>query len=303
MFTNPAEGRLRAGWRILLFVLLFWVFAALIFVLKPVFGDITKREYLSRYSLVIVAVLAFAASVAVAIARKYLDKKSFRSLGLGGIRRALPDVLFGFFLSAAMAGGFLLVTLAFGLVEITAIGMPDTPGPGLWDSGFGDYIQVMSGGVLFFLLMEHILVGYWEELVFRGYLFDNLSDGMGQNLAIGISCAIYGLIHATNPNAGILSTGIIMFFGFLRIYGLLATGFLWLSIGMHIGWNFFQGPVFGFGASGHQMASLLELEISGPDWASGGEFGPEGSLLILPILALALLTMRWWGSRNKPLGN
>ena len=300
MFTNPDENRLRAGWRILLFFLIFWVFAAFIFVLKPLFGDISKREYLSQYSLVIVAVLSLSATVSVAIARKFLDKKSFHSLGFGKFRHAWPDLLFGFFLSAAMAGSFLLLTTGLGFASITAVGFPEGPAPSPTDSGFAVYIQVMSWGVLLLLLLEHILVGYWEELVFRGYLFGNLADGLGRNLAIGISCILYGLLHATNPNAGWLSTGIIVFFGFLRIYGLLATGLLWLSIGMHIGWNFFQGPVFGFGASGHQKPSLFQLELAGPDWLSGGSFGPEGSILIVPILLLAILAMRYWARKRYP---
>jgi len=70
-------------------------------------------------------------------------------------------------------------------------------------------------------------------------------------------------------------------------------------MGMHIGWNFFQGPVFGFGASGHQKPSLLELNITGPDYLSGGAFGPEGSVLIIPVLIPALLSMRWWAGRES----
>jgi hypothetical protein len=54
-----------------------------------------------------------------------------------------------------------------------------------------------------------------------------------------------------------LSTAIIAVFGYLRIYGYLTTGQLWLSIGMHTGWNFFQATVFGFAASGHAEEWLL----------------------------------------------
>ena len=101
-----------------------------------------------------------------------------------------------------------------------------------------------------------------------------------------------------NPNASLLSGAIIAGFGFLRIYGYLATSMLWLSFGMHAGWNFFQGPIFGYAASGHETATLIAQRPGDPTWLSGGAFGPEGSVLILPILALALLAMHVWAKRG-----
>ncbi len=73
-------------------------------------------------------------------------------------------------------------------------------------------------------------------------------EGLGLITSIIISCIIYGIIHYLNPNATILSSAIIVGFGFLRIYGYFSTKMLWLSMGMHVGWNFFQGPIFGFAA-------------------------------------------------------
>jgi membrane protease YdiL (CAAX protease family) len=126
-----------------------------------------------------------------------------------------------------------------------------------------------------------------------------MMDGMGNKIAIVISCLIYGLIHAMNPNAGLLSSLIIVLFGFMRIYGYLLTNMLWLSMGMHMGWNFFQGPVFGFHASGHEMVTVVKQADLGPAWLSGGDFGPEGSLLIIPVVFLALWIMRLYSRRQE----
>lgn len=91
-----------------------------------------------------------------------------------------------------------------------------------------------------------------------------------------------------NPNATILSSTIIVGFGFLCIYGYLTTKMLWLSMGMHIGWNFFQGPILGFSASGHKTETLIRHRLLfDQDFLTGGAFGPEGSIIILPILVLA----------------
>lgn len=148
------------------------------------------------------------------------------------------------------------------------------------------------------LLLTTILIGYWEELVFRGYLLQNMVDGLGLRVAVIVSCLLYGAIHAGNPNAGMLSTLIIVLFGYLRIYGYLGSGLLWLSMGMHIGWNFFQGPVFGYAASGHaEKLTVVSHRAAGPDWLTGGDFGPEASVITVPVIVLALLAMRYWVRR------
>ena len=300
IFLNPTEKRLKAGWRILIFLILFWILAALSLVIKPLFGDITKGEYLNNYSLVIVGILSVAATISVYISRKYLDKKSFISLGLTRNKQTIRDLFFGFLLSGIMAGLFLLLLSSFNLVEINGlnIGKNDTVLQN--DFSFINFMKIVSVGSLSILLIEHILVGYWEELVFRGYILQNMVDGMGFKIAVIISCVIYGLIHAANPNATLLSSLIIVLFGFLRIYGYSITKMLWLSMGMHIGWNFFQGPIFGFAASGHKKTTLLDIYlISDKEWLTGGEFGPEGSVLIIPIILIALLVMNWYSKLNS----
>jgi len=303
-FSNSKEDRFRTGWRIFIFLLLFWVFASIIFLIKPLFGEIGKREFLQNYSLIIIAILAFSATVSVFISRKYLDKKSFVSLGLILNKRTIQDILFGFFLSGLMAGLFLVLLRTFNLIEYNGLNFGDVRNVSKDSFDFVNYMSLISIGSLSLLLLEHILVGYWEELVFRGYILQNLIEGMGLKLAIIISCLLYGLIHATNPNAGILSSLIIILFGYLRIYGYLSTKMLWLSMGMHMGWNFFQGPIFGFAASGHKKATLIDLTItSNKDWLTGGEFGPEASIIVIPIILIALFIMNWYSKKQNRLSN
>jgi membrane protease YdiL (CAAX protease family) len=286
---NQEESRPRSGLRILGFLVIFWLLASAIFAVKPLFDPIGKREFISDYSLLIIAILAAAASIAVLVSRKWLDKKSVRSLGLYTDKWSPRDLIFGFALSAAMAGTFFVTLVVLGLVQYDGMNLEDfNP-----DAAFPALMRSTTYFSLSLLLLETILVGYWEELVFRGYLLQNMAEGMGWKLAVVVSCVLYGLIHASNPNAGLLSTAIIMCFGFLRIYGYLLTKSLWLSMGMHIGWNFFQGPIFGFAASGHQTATLIQHDVvSSSTYLTGGDFGPEASLLILPILGLALWSMK-----------
>lgn len=279
-FMNPERGRLRAGWRILAFVL--------ILIPLAIGGQLGVRALLGglpRGSTLGLAIIATAATLSVFLARRFLDGKSFVSLGLARAGAAWKDLLFGFALSAAMAGLVLWLMVVFGAVSNVEVN---------W-SGQATIVLLLS------LLVPNMIIGYWEELVFRGYLFQNMVDGLGLNVAVVTSCLLYGLLHSANPNASILSSLIIVLFGFLRLYGYLSTGQLWLSMGMHIGWNFFQSAIFGFAASGHaEDQTLFSHDPAAADWLSGGSFGPEGSVLIVPVLALALLAMRQW-TRNRAL--
>jgi membrane protease YdiL (CAAX protease family) len=300
IFVNSKERRLKAGWRILLFLLIFYAFSSLIFIVRPLLGSVTKTEFLEDYSLIIVAILAFGATISVFLSRKLLDKKSFVSLGIKWHSQSIKDLVFGFILSGLMAALFFLTLLLFGLLDFNGVNFQESNLNNSFD--FVQFMSIVTFGSILLMLLENILVGYWEELVFRGYIFQNIVEGLGMVTAIVISCLIYGLIHYTNPNATILSSAIIIGFGFLRIYGYLSTKMLWLSIGMHIGWNFFQGPVFGFAASGHKQATLLQHSfLSEKQYLTGGEFGPEGSILIIPILILTLFVMKWYSEKSYPI--
>lgn len=283
IFWNPNERRLRAGWRIFIFFFAVASFGlGLIYLAEAVLGG--KPAPGLRRELVMVGALAIAATSLLPLGRRLLDKRSTVSLGLRFDRVAAKDLAFGWLLSGAMAGAFFLVLFLLGGVAIDGFA---------WQEGSVAAPLLLSFGL-------YVLVGWWEELFFRGYVFDNLRSGLGLVAAVAVSCLMYGLMHMANPNATVLSTVIIVGFGFLRLYGLLSTRQLWLSMGMHMGWNFFQGSVLGFAASGQGSFKLLSLELTGQGWLTGGAFGPEGSVLVLPILGATLLVMRWWAKRTRP---
>ncbi len=77
IFISSEEKRLKAGWRILLFLFIFFSFSSLIFVVRPLLGDITKREFLENYSLIIVTILAFGATLSTFLSRKFMGQKIF----------------------------------------------------------------------------------------------------------------------------------------------------------------------------------------------------------------------------------
>jgi len=280
LFIDPIEHRLRAGWRIFLFVIITLIIVKLLeFTIDSLFGGLPEDKTLRFFYSILVA--AIAGTSAVIISRRYLDKKTLLSFGLKWDGLAIKDWLFGFLLSFLMAGSIFLLLLWFGLLEFESVN------PNLLTMNF-------LWNFLLMFVAFCILTAWWEELVFRGYLLQNMINGMGKNWAVIISCILYGAVHATNPNASIISSSIIVLFGFMRLYGYLRTSQLWLSMGMHAGWNFFQGPVFGFGTSGYETESILIHKLNGSDWLTGGKFGPEGSVFTILIVIIAILSMYWW---------
>jgi uncharacterized protein len=104
-----------------------------------------------------------------------------------------------------------------------------------------------------------------------------------------ISSIVFALLHLANPNPSFMAVVGLTAAGLFFAYSYLVTRQLWLPIGLHIGWNFFEGPVFGFPVSGlAQFFSLLNTSRHGPELITGGAFGPEAGLIQYPVLLLAV---------------
>ena len=86
------------------------------------------------------------------------------------------------------------------------------------------------------------------------------------------------------------------------IYAYVKTGQLWLPVGLHLGWNFFQASIFGFPASGQVSPSMISQSPVGPEWLSGGKFGAEGSILIIPVTLLSYLLIHYWVRATRQPG-
>jgi hypothetical protein len=89
--------------------------------------------------------------------------------------------------------------------------------------------------------------------------------------------------------------------GLFLAYGWMRTRQLWLSFGLHAGWNFFEAVAFGFPVSGLQTFSLIRQTASGPQWLTGGAFGPEAGVIMLFATLVAILAIHWW-SRGRVSG-
>jgi membrane protease YdiL (CAAX protease family) len=145
---------------------------------------------------------------------------------------------------------------------------------------------------LFAALAFFLIAALVEELLFRGILFRLIEKMTGTWIALALSALLFGAIHVGNPHATLFSgLAIALEAGVLLALAYALTRSLWFAIGIHWGWNLFEGPIFGTQVSGGQFtATVMHAKMDGPHWLTGGSFGPEaGVAAIVVCLAAAIV--------------
>jgi len=141
-----------------------------------------------------------------------------------------------------------------------------------------------------------LLAAAFEEILFRGYLFQRLVDGAGPVVAVAIFSMLFAAAHLANPSTTALSTANTFLSGVLLSVAYLKTRALWLPIGLHWAWNFTMGPLFSLPVSGLSLQpTLLHFDFTGAKWLSGGAYGPEGGA----ALTVACLVATLWLGRTR----
>ena len=131
-----------------------------------------------------------------------------------------------------------------------------------------------------------------EEVAFRGFPYRRLIAAIGPVGATIVMSVFFGILHALNPGATMASVLITMFAGLLLSVAWLRTHGLWLPWGLHFAWNASMGLLFGLPVSGiTTFSTVVETRAIGPLWLTGGEYGPEGALLTLFVLLIAIAVL------------
>ena len=209
--------------------------------------------------------------------RKFIDKKSMQSLGFQfkGYRNDL---------FAGMGWGFLLILIGF---------------VALWISGMLKVTSVQFNPLsIFFYLLMFIIVAFNEEILVRGYILINLMDSMNKYIALIVSSLLFSAMHLMNANMSVVPAINIFLAGILLGIYFVHKGNLWFPIGMHLTWNFFQGPVFGFEVSGQITNSIIVQDIAGHELLTGGEFGFEGSLIATVAMIILIIVIHFKHKKN-----
>lgn len=281
IFLSPEEKRLRAGWRLLLQMLLWFlllVIPMVLIMIMMVVSGINLSEDVSTLSSILIS--AVATTISVWVARRWLDRRTFASLGVQWQRYSMMDVLVGIIIAGVMMGFIFVLHRLMGWMQIERYDLNAIAQFPIW-------------------AFVSLVVGYYEELLSRGYHLQNIEDGLNTPWAVLISSGIFSLAHLLNPNPSLGSVLGILAAGLFLAYAYLSTRQLWLPIGLHIGWNFFEGPVFGFPVSGLITPRLISHTVIGPESMTGGAFGPEAGWVQLPALALGVVLIYLYNKLRK----
>ena len=255
------DSRLRAGWRLALFVVLY--LAALFAV------GLAASIFVHAQSVALeVGVLAATTGGSTWLLLRWMERQPLVSIGFAWRRESWAEVRTGYVVGGALVAGLTAVEWGIGAIRFESAGEAGT-------------------GVLAFAAVTAILVisATTEETLFRGYAFQRLIEGSNGAVAVAASSVVFGWLHATNPHATRLSILNTILAGVLLGLAYLKTRALWLPVGFHFGWN------WTLLALGHPVSGLVVAEMpwhavpaAGLIWLHGGSYGPEGGIVATTAL-------------------
>lgn len=222
-----------------------------------------------------------------------VERRTFRDYGLSrtktAARRFALGLTFGFGIASTLIG---LIALGGGysIHGLALSGSEPASNAVLYGCGF-------------------LIVAFFEEFAFRGYMQATLQRGIGFWPAAIILSLAFGAVHLPNLKGAWFGAVVAAAFGLVAAFSLKRTGSLWLIIGLHTAFDwsitfFYSSPIAGLTARGH----LFNATLHGPNWLTGGTAGPIGSImaLIIMILASALIHLTFPAATSRsrePTGN
>lgn len=276
------DGRLRAPWRIVLFLC---VVVAAYLVASTIVGAASRTVVRVETRLLLVsAVTLSSALVATAVMLRWVEHgRSWSFVGLGRAQ-ATPT---------AFAGGWLLGALAIGipsalLLLTHQLRVVPAPTGSWWDGAWSSALLLLPAALS-------------EELMLRGYLFAVLRETVGWKWTLVGTSIAFGLLHLGNPGATAESMLLVILAGFFLGAILLATGSLYAAWMAHFAWNWVMAGAMHAAVSGLGVpAPDYRVVSSGPAWLTGGSWGPEGGVAAGVSLFACVLVLHARYLRHVP---
>jgi CAAX protease family protein len=192
---------------------------------------------------------------------RWIDKRPWSDVWLDGAAAKPRLLALGFALGVVCIGFPILGLVAGGWLRRVASG-----GGSWWGAMFRVTLVLVPAALL-------------EELMIRGYILSVLRDWWGWKWAIAATSVAFGLLHLMNNGATAESVGLVMLAGVFLATVLYATRSLYAAWMAHFAWNWTMAALFHASVSGYPFeAPSYRYVDAGPDWATGGEWGPEGGV-------------------------
>jgi membrane protease YdiL (CAAX protease family) len=268
---RDSTGAVRPPWRLLVFAAasiasLIVINGAVVPLVSGALALVGARVVLFPWALLGSAVLGHLLTF------RLVEPRGWRSVCLDRSALRPRPVL----VSAALAAG----AVALATVPLLAVGwLRVVPGPA--GSSIGAGLTMLP-----FLAPAAL----WEELVFRGYGFSVLAEWWGAPAALGLTSLAFGLVHLENAGATFGSVSVVVIAGLFLGGVRLVMRSLWAAFAAHLAWNWTLAGALHSAVSGVPFATPdYRVVDAGPDWATGGVWGPEGGLpAALSLLAVTI---------------
>jgi len=304
------EGRLRSGWAmgfyLVAIVLLQTGSGALLYLLRLPMAPTDHIDDLAlipmalgRLTTVVVATWAGCRLVRQGLGDAWLRdgqalRRLFRGMVLGGLAVSAV-VLFtwalgyqSLHLSSAPAGQLVLMALVNLAVLIPASASEEFLLRGFLLQQFGRGVSGLGR-----LLVTHGNPAHPDAA--------GAGLRLGNGLAVLLTGVLFGLMHGSNPNVTVVAVLNIILVGLWFGAVVLRTGSLWVPVGLHTGWNWFQGFFWGEPISGLKARiSLMSNVDTGREAWTGGAFGPEASVSASLVLAVLVMATVLWKPKGRP---
>jgi membrane protease YdiL (CAAX protease family) len=270
IFMN--ELGLRAGWRIVSYLLLILVLSTAINVTLDKMFHVPKTKNPSAAMMMFQECLLFAVVFLPACFMGWIERRPVGKYGLPA--RSAFGIHFW--------QGCLL-----GLVEISVLIAAIASFRGYHFGSLSEHGTSIWKWALFWALF-FVVVGLFEEFAFRGYLQFTLADGIGFWPAACVLSLGFGLLHRLNPGETWTGAASVAMIALIFALALKRTGNLWFVVGWHAAFDFGETFLFSVPNSGGVFEGhLSNATMAGPEWLTGGSVGPEGSIFSFLTMAVA----------------
>ena len=255
---RATDGRLHAPWRIAVFLVTgFVLFVAFAIVMAWPLRWIERVVGLAATANAIAATLAILGAHVVML--RWVDRRPWSYAWMGRGAADLQVISGGFALGAIPVAAASAALLGLGWLSVV------TGSPGSWWTAALQVTLLLAVAALF------------EELLSRGYLLAALADWMGMPAAVAITSLGFGLLHLGNPGVTAQPIALVTLAGVFLAGVLLATKSLYAAWAAHLAWNWVMAVPMHVAVSGVALPLPgYAIVDSGPDWATGGPWGPEG---------------------------
>lgn len=204
----------------------------------------------------------------------------------GWWRAYVRGLLVGLLMFSGAVG--IMALWGYVVVDSAQIGQPGVAQPA---TTLQNSLFVVGGALIVFA--GWIVQGAAEEVLTRGFLLQVVGTRWGALAGILLSSLIFALFHLFNPNLSLIALLNLFLFGVFTALYALSEGGLWGVFAIHTMWNWAQGNVYGFPVSGQEFDSTTFWNLAevGPDWLTGGSFGPEGGVIVTVVLVAGSLVV------------